>query len=230
MKTARGACRNILPFTLIELLIVIAIIAILASMLLPSLHKAKEKGREIACLNNEKQIGTGTHFYLNDFNGYWPNAACYMGTTTFFEKMTTSGYLKQENNKYQLCLELQCPSNYIGPKYYRSYLPIVGHQAKNISVFGRDDALEWVKASLVKQASKTATMFETSRDNPGTLFSYAYYTSLNDGRHSLVPAHKDRFYDNIHSGGSNVIYADNHVEWRSCREDLQDDFRIYHIN
>lgn len=59
-------------FTLIELMIVIAIIAILAGMLLPALNKAREAGRKISCLNNMRSCLLGTQLYADSFDSCFP--------------------------------------------------------------------------------------------------------------------------------------------------------------
>lgn len=68
-RTKTAKCR-IRRFTLLELMIVVAIIAILSAMLLPSLNKARDKAKKIYCTSNQKQLGTGFSYYLSDYKSY----------------------------------------------------------------------------------------------------------------------------------------------------------------
>jgi prepilin-type N-terminal cleavage/methylation domain-containing protein/prepilin-type processing-associated H-X9-DG protein len=67
-------------FTLIELLVVIAIIAILAAILFPVFAKAREKARQTACLNNQKQIVTAAMIYAQDHEELLPAADSFWGS------------------------------------------------------------------------------------------------------------------------------------------------------
>ncbi|MDB5327869.1 MAG: hypothetical protein JWM57_3438 [Phycisphaerales bacterium] len=59
-------------FTLVELLVVIGIIALLISILLPSLNRAREQAKSIKCLSNLRQIGIAIQFYQNEFKAQVP--------------------------------------------------------------------------------------------------------------------------------------------------------------
>lgn len=60
-------------FTLIELLVAIAIIAIFAALLLPALARTKQKGQQVVCLSNLKEIGLAFEMYLNDHENHFPD-------------------------------------------------------------------------------------------------------------------------------------------------------------
>jgi prepilin-type N-terminal cleavage/methylation domain-containing protein/prepilin-type processing-associated H-X9-DG protein len=59
-------------FTLIELLVVMGIIALLASLLLPTLAAAKIKARQAGCASNMRQIGVAMRMYADDHDGWYP--------------------------------------------------------------------------------------------------------------------------------------------------------------
>lgn len=77
--------RNEIRFTMIELLIVISIIAILASLLLPALRSAREKGFTAVCTNNLKQQFQTMTMYADDYV-YYPAASVAQKSTDHYKE------------------------------------------------------------------------------------------------------------------------------------------------
>ena len=91
--------RKYRSFTLIELLIVVAIIAILAGILMPALTKALDNARQAQCTSNFKQAGQAVLTYSTDFDDYVPTVAY---------GYTWSRIL--DDNKYMPLKIVYCPS------------------------------------------------------------------------------------------------------------------------
>ncbi|HVV72684.1 MAG TPA: type II secretion system protein, partial [Verrucomicrobiae bacterium] len=70
----RNQTNPVSAFNLIELMVVMAIIAILAGLLLPALGRAKTKAYNAACVNNLRQLGMATRVYADDSKERLPSA------------------------------------------------------------------------------------------------------------------------------------------------------------
>ena len=68
-------------FTLVELLVVLAIIGVLTAIVLPAVQAARESGRRTQCSNNLKQISLAVH-HFNDARGYLPSSIRPSGLTS----------------------------------------------------------------------------------------------------------------------------------------------------
>ena len=107
---------NSKKFTLLELLVIIAIIGILATLLLPSLSKARERVKTSVCVSNIKQIHLGFILFSNENNGKLPGPLLSNVRPAYTDenyKMVPMiaeyvGYPKATSNK-QIMTILDCP-------------------------------------------------------------------------------------------------------------------------
>lgn len=117
-RLSRDARKPSLGFTLIELLVVISIIALLIAILLPVLNSAREAGKAISCLSNQRQIGVGMHVYVNDnedefmpvfYVERWPNGTVKVAYN-WYSWMITDGFATDNVGYFSSSDVLFCPA------------------------------------------------------------------------------------------------------------------------
>jgi prepilin-type N-terminal cleavage/methylation domain-containing protein/prepilin-type processing-associated H-X9-DG protein len=202
--------KNRSAFTLIELLVVIAIIAILAAILFPVFAQAREKGRQAACMNNERQIGTALQIYSDQWDATLP-AYRHMSNEGLYFREQLQPLIK--TTAVWVCPSDPCPAGVYNirdangkmVKEKRSYIPnaqIVGsNDGNNPSNDHGAVSLSDIKdpSQIIAITEKRSGVQDWHMDFPqDALPPYG-------GEHALE---KQR-----HNGGTNHIFADGHVKW-----------------
>ncbi len=114
--------RCVRAFTIVELLVVVAMLAILAAIIFPLLSRVRETARRAQCTANLRQLGEAFSLYANDWYGYWPSPGGLVGDRSYWSQSGPGGlypYVRQRGLNSVWC----CPllSDWRGKYPARSY-------------------------------------------------------------------------------------------------------------
>lgn len=229
-------------FTLVELLVVISIVAVLAALLLPSLRSARDRARQVSCLNNMKQIGLMITMYVDDSGGYllptqipWPTGAT---GNTYWDKILARQYVSPSVNIEGKWGRLNastfiCPADeselHTSPPYGRE--PPFGSYGLHMAVgtpraadlAGNDSCIKWdvfVSKYGGDRLERLPLVFE-GQANGGVNYNTGYD----------APG----FWHHHHPGGGklgmgmNILFADSHVEYQRANPSGTASYQVYSI-
>jgi prepilin-type N-terminal cleavage/methylation domain-containing protein/prepilin-type processing-associated H-X9-DG protein len=225
-------------FTLVELLVVIGIIAILASLALPPLARAKSRGQSTYCLNNLRQFGMVLHLYAGDHEDTLPYNMGRQGTR---QTVDSGEFLNWVNNVMTWELDSDNTNSTLlmkgglGP-YFSGATTVYRCPSDNV-LSAKQRQAGWTER--VRSVSMNAMLGNAGEflaggvntNNPG----YRQFFRLSDVPmpaqiFAFVEEHPDsindgyfinRFYSgkwndlpaSYHNGGANFVFADGHSEF-----------------
>ncbi|MDD5698575.1 MAG: type II secretion system protein [Victivallaceae bacterium] len=188
-------------FTIIELLVVIGVIAILVSILLPALNRAREKARQIQCAGNLKQIGSAVALYVDDYSGWFPIS----NDNGTIWAQAIAPYLSINfpvgvNSNYSKGIFI-CPSDQTP-----QIVNVSGHNPDYVTVsYGYNSNLQG--ASLAHSYDNWSRQKNSQVKNP----SHKVFFADSQEFHRVWDKREFR-----HSLGDNILWGDIHVSWEKA--------------
>lgn len=198
-----GSVKN--GFTLVELLVVIGIIAVLISILLPALSKARAAAQRLACSSNLRQLGMGLQMYRNAYRDVLPPVNDGQPQDALWQPLVANQigvrWVWGDATKYPAVY--QCPSQgEFTPNYVVSYAM---HQLSSNSTWSHwDRNYKWLKAGWVDNS----TFWILGEIKGGWPWSFN-----NDGGGFDLAAFRHGGPNPLRSDAQiNLLYLDGHVD------------------
>ena len=207
-------------FSLIELLVVVAIIAILAAILLPALIKARERARRVVCMSNQKQLILAVSLYSDEHNGKlpsghkhenypsWDNEVLDGLSPQMFDLLNTN-YIDAE--EIWACVNItDLPRYESSQKWYRLGVGYTGDKDKLNRVLGTEypDTLD---------DSEDIPIFnELNHWMKNSSWGYTAVSHSSKGYQSVNGANV--YPEDIGAEGGNFTFSDGHSEWIDISE------------
>jgi len=191
------AAAKLRAFSLVELLVVVAIIGVLSTLGLAATRGVTEKSKTTRCLNDLRQVGTATQLYVGENSGRFPDTSHQVGRSW---TNTLAAFLK---------------TNFLGR------CPAVRqHRSTNLTYAWNDCLTDangnGIMVATFRRPSATIVVAELATNQRGEHFHFAGIR----GGPSRISANQFRGFVNVecHGTGANYLFADGHVEFITWAE------------
>jgi prepilin-type N-terminal cleavage/methylation domain-containing protein/prepilin-type processing-associated H-X9-DG protein len=196
-------------FTLVELLVVVAIIATLLGLLLPAVQGARASARRVQCASNMRQVGLAIGLFCDAHRGRFPYTSHNEADDEKLSWVYTVAPFMESVDAVRVCPDDKLAADRLREKMtsyvFNSYL--TSEPTGGVTNHGK-----------LQAASKTVALFELADHKPATIDSdhvhnQNWFTTLTVARKQVLDKIRADVSIDRHGGGAHLVYADWRVEW-----------------